>query len=86
MISARKAKIKSLESKARIEKVDYKQVKKLVLEINKAVKKATKQGLFEASVADVEISHTTLMALKSILLSKGFFYILKQKVLTVYWE
>ncbi len=86
MISARKAKIKSLESKARIEKVDYKQIKKLVLEINKAVKKATKQGLFEASVADVEISHATLMALKSILLSKGFFYTLRQKVLTIYWE
>lgn len=86
MINAKTAKVKSLKNKAKIEKVDYRQVNKLKREIIKAIKKATKQGLFEASIVDVEIDCSTLMALKSILLSKCFFYTLNKKVLTVYWE
>lgn len=89
MISAKKAKIKTYIQSAKYSGADFKMAKEILGYVNTAIKAAIKEGLWETKpIIIAGCSEATFKIIKSKLLSKGYFFLLKSnnQVLIVYWE
>ena len=91
MINAKKARIKTIQNKLRLNGVDFTKVKQLKRLVSISVNRAVKDGRFQTTISlPVDLNEATFEYLKSILMSKCFFCSISHKgaasILLVEWE